>query len=89
MADIDAEIQRRLQSASRAFGRLRERVFDVRDLSTKKMTLVYKAVILPTLLIYGSETWVTYQRHLKALEKYINVAFDGFSTLNGKTGAPT
>ena len=61
MADIDAEIQRRLQSASRAFGRLRERVFDVRDLSTKKMTLVYKAVILPTLLIYGSETWVTYQ----------------------------
>ncbi|KAL7834458.1 hypothetical protein SRHO_G00287050 [Serrasalmus rhombeus] len=68
-ADIDDEIDFRLSCASRAFSRLRKRVFENRDLQSKTKILVYKAVVLPTLL-YASEAWTTYSRHLKALETY-------------------
>ncbi|KAJ3585932.1 hypothetical protein NHX12_012339 [Muraenolepis orangiensis] len=67
-AVIDDEIHHRLSCASGAFSRLRKRVFENRDLQAKTKILVYKAV-LPTLL-YGSEAWTTYSRHLKALEAY-------------------
>ena len=67
--DLDAEIQACLHSASGAFGRLRTRVFDNRDIYINTKINVYKAIILPTLL-YGSEAWTTYSRHLKSLEKY-------------------
>ena len=68
-ADIDAEIVNRLRAASSAFGKLRDRVFESRGLSKDTKILVYKAVVLPSLL-YGSECWTTYRRHLKCLEKY-------------------
>ncbi|KAK1886523.1 Secreted RxLR effector protein 78, partial [Dissostichus eleginoides] len=68
-AVIDDEIHHRLSCASGAFSRLRKRVFENRDLQAKTKILVYKAVVLPTLL-YGSEAWTTYSRHLKALEAY-------------------
>ena len=68
-ADLDAEIQARLNSASGAFGRLRTRVFDNRDIYINTKIKVYRAIILPSLL-YGSEAWTTYSRHLKSLEKY-------------------
>ena len=68
-ADIDAEIQHRLSCASSSFARLRRRVFDDKDIRSDTKLLVYKAVVLPTLL-YGSETWTTYRRHIKSLEKY-------------------
>ncbi|KAJ3614980.1 hypothetical protein NHX12_018549 [Muraenolepis orangiensis] len=68
-AVIDDEIHHRLSCASGAFSRLRKRVFENSDLQAKTKILVYKAVVLPTLL-YGSEAWTTYSRHLKALEAY-------------------
>ena len=68
-ADIEAETLHRLKAASCAFGRLRERVFAERSLRKDTKLLVYKAVVLPSLL-YGSETWTTYRRHLNVLEKY-------------------
>nr|XP_061823852.1 uncharacterized protein LOC133611023 [Nerophis lumbriciformis] len=68
-AVIDDEIHHLLSCASGAFSRLRKRVFENRDLQAKTKILVYKAVVLPTLL-YGSEAWTTYSRHLKALETY-------------------
>ncbi|XP_060759866.1 uncharacterized protein LOC132870238 [Neoarius graeffei] len=68
-ADIDAEIHHRIGCASAAFARLRDRVFDNREILTKTELLVYQAVILPTLL-YGADSWTTYSRHLKALEQY-------------------
>ena len=79
-AIIDDEIHHRLSCASVAFSRLRKRVFENRDLQAKTKILVYKAVVLPTLL-YGSEAWTTYSRHLKASEKS--------SGLAGRTDAPT
>ena len=68
-ADIDAEIHHRIGCASAAFARLRKRVFENRDIQTKTKIFVYQAVVLPTLL-YGAESWTTYSRHLRALEKY-------------------
>lgn len=66
-ADIDSEINHRLSCASGAYARLRKRVFEDRDLKAQTKLLVYRAVVLPTLL-YGAESWTTYSRHLKALE---------------------
>ncbi|KAL2090150.1 hypothetical protein ACEWY4_014838 [Coilia grayii] len=68
-AVIDTEIHHRIGCASAAFARLRDRVFENRDILTKTKLLVYQAIILPTLL-YGADSWTTYSRHLKALEQY-------------------
>ena len=68
-ADIDSEVNHRLSCASGAYGRLRKRVFEDRDLRVDTKLLVYKAVVLPTLL-YGAESWTTYSRHLRALEQH-------------------
>lgn len=67
-ANIDDEIQNRVGAASRAFWSLRERVFDNHNLSIKTKAAVYRAVIIPT-MTYACETWTTYKRHLKTLNK--------------------
>ena len=67
--NIDDEVQYRLRCANSAFGKLRKRVFDNHDLRIGTKIKVYEAVVLPTLL-YGSETWTTYRRNIKALEKF-------------------
>ena len=59
----------RIQCACTAFGKLRTRVFEDRGLRTKTKMLVYRTVVLPTLL-YASETWTTYRHHIKTLEKF-------------------
>ena len=66
---IDDEIQYHIRCASTAFGKLKARVFEGQDLRTETKMMVYRAVILPTLL-YGSEAWTTYKKHLRMLEKY-------------------
>ncbi len=68
-ADIDSEVNHRLSCASGAYARPRRRVLDGRVLSAQIKLLVYRAVILPTLL-YGAESWTTYSRHLRAMEQY-------------------
>lgn len=68
-AVIDDEIQHRIKCASTSFGRLRKRVFQNKDLRADTKCLVYKAVVMPTLL-YGCETWTTHKRHLRCLEQY-------------------
>uniref|UniRef100_H2ZZZ1 Uncharacterized protein n=1 Tax=Latimeria chalumnae TaxID=7897 RepID=H2ZZZ1_LATCH len=61
------DIQYRIRCASFAFGRLNHHVFDNHNIRTRTKLLVYKAVVIPTLL-YGCEAWVTYRNHLKSLE---------------------
>ena len=68
-ADLDVETQACLKSACAALGRLRERVCDNRNIYINTNIKVYKTIILPTLL-YGSEAWTTYSRHLKNHERY-------------------
>ena len=68
-AGLKDEIQHRLRCAGTAFGRIRARVFQDRDIRTDTKVLRYKAVVIP-MLLYASETWTTYHQHLKTLENF-------------------
>ena len=63
---IDAEISRTIQSAASAFRKLRSRLWDQKGIHLKTKMKVYRAIVIPTLL-YSSETWTLYRRHLKRL----------------------
>ena len=47
-------------------GRLRDSVFDCRDLTVETKLKVYNQCIIP-LMMYGSETWTLYHHHIKLL----------------------
>jgi hypothetical protein len=64
-----AELSHRIQQATAAFGKLKSRVFQNGDIRLYTEIKVYKAIIVTTLL-YCSETWTTYQRHISKLEKF-------------------
>ena len=66
---LDKEITTRIAKASSSFGRLRAKVWNEKGLALKTKIAVYRAVVLPSLL-YGSETWTTYRRHVRALEQF-------------------
>lgn len=66
---LDSEIHNRINKASSAFGRLRKRVFDNKNLKISTKVAVYNAVCVSTLL-YGAETWTPYRRHIKSLEMF-------------------
>ena len=48
---------------------LRHRVFDDHNLRKEKKLVVYKDICI-TILLYGTETWITYRCHLKTLETF-------------------
>ena len=64
---IDAEISRRIQSAASAFGKLRSHLWDKRGIHLKTKIKVYRPIVIPTIL-YSSETWTLYRRHIKRLD---------------------
>ena len=66
---VDKDLQSRIAKASVAFGRLRKRVFNNHDLRVDTKVAVYRAVVLSTLL-YGSETWTLYRRHIRQLDRF-------------------
>ena len=66
---IDKEVEKRIASASKAFGALRQAVFKDAHLSVKTKRQVYKACVL-SVLLYGSECWVPLRRHLKKLNAF-------------------
>ena len=66
---IDDDILDKINKASRAFGRLRAKVFQNKHLKLSTKVEVYTAVCISTLL-YGAEAWTTYRRHLKQLEHF-------------------
>ena len=66
---LDAEINNRISKASAAYGRLTKNVWERRGLKLTTKLKVYKAVVLTTLL-YASETWTTYSRHVKRLNHF-------------------
>ena len=61
---LDEELKARLQAASCAVGRLRQRVFECRELTSETKLKVYNKCVIP-LLLYGSETWTFYRHHVK------------------------
>ncbi|KAJ4942914.1 hypothetical protein JOQ06_005426, partial [Pogonophryne albipinna] len=66
---IDNEVQNRIKQASAAFGRLRRRVFQNKNLHLRTKVCVYQAICITTLL-YSCKAWVTYSRHIRALEQF-------------------
>ena len=66
---FDREVDNRLAKSNSAFGRLYKRVWKNKHLKKGTKIRVYRAVVLTTLL-YGSESWVTYRRHLRLLERF-------------------
>ena len=57
------EVNSRFTKASAAIDQLNRNVWNRRGVSEATIIKVYRAVVLKT-LIYGSETWITYQRHI-------------------------
>ena len=68
---IQSDIQGRVTMAPRAIGRLRKSIFLNKSLTTFTKRVVYKAVVLGTLL-YGSETWITKCIPTQKLETFHN-----------------
>ena len=66
---LDSEISLRIARASKAFGELEKRVWSDRAISIRTKISVYESCVL-TILLYSSETWTTYRRHLKTLERF-------------------
>lgn len=66
---LDEEILNRIQQASSAFGKLETRLWTRRGISLKIKLSVYEACVITTLL-YASETWTTYRRNIKLLERF-------------------
>ena len=67
--DLTIEIQRRINFASSAFGRLSKRVFGNQNLTIHTKIEVYDAVVIST-IICGCETWVQYRRHIRLLGSF-------------------
>ena len=62
--DLTNEIQRHINLASSAFGRLCKRVFGSQNLTIHAKIAVFYAVFISTIL-YGCETWVQYRHHIR------------------------
>ena len=67
--DLTNKIQRHINLASSAFGCLSKHDFGNQDLTIHTKIAVYDAVVISTIL-YGSETWVPYCRHIRLLESF-------------------
>ena len=63
---LDEEITAWIQAASCAIGRLRDRVFNSRDLIVDTKLKVYNQCVTP-LMMYRSEIWTLYRHHIKLL----------------------
>ena len=68
-ATLNAEVITRISRASSRFGRLRSRLWNKHDISLPTKIMVYKAVVIPTLL-YGSETWTPYRELIKKMDSF-------------------
>jgi len=66
---LDSEVEHRIKAALSAFGRLIKRVFLNHNLAIPTKVAVYRAVCV-SVMLYGSETWTLYRRHIKAFEAF-------------------
>lgn len=66
---LDAELDTRIGKAATTFGRLRTRVWNNRNLTIKLKTSIYIACVI-SVLLYCSESWVTYRHQEKRLNSF-------------------
>ena len=69
-ASLDNEISNRIQAAYSSFARLTNRLWHRHGVKLSTKIAVYRAIILP-ILLYSSETYILYQRHIKRLSKVL------------------
>jgi len=67
---LDAELEIRTSNASKAFGRLKDKVWNNKEIIIKTKCAVYKAIIIFTLL-YVSEAWTVYRVAVHKLNAYM------------------
>ena len=66
---VVGEVSCRIAQASRAFGSLRDSVFNAPDLTMETKRMVYRSVVLGVLL-YGAETWAPTQELVGKLDRF-------------------
>ena len=66
---MQPDIDKRIAQASRAFGALRQPVFNNRDLRVETKREVYQACVL-SILLYGAECWTPLRKDLKRLDSF-------------------
>ena len=66
-ATVSKDLDNCLSKANSSFGRLSKKVWQSQSLLLSAKILVYRAVVVPTLL-YGAETWVLYRKQIRLLE---------------------
>ena len=66
---LDAEVNRRVAQASKAFGALRKAVFLDKNLRMATKRRIYNARVL-SVLLYGSECWIPLRRHEKKVNTF-------------------
>lgn len=85
---VDVEITARIQTASCAIGRLRERVFDCRNLIVEIKLIVYIQCVIH-LMVDDSETWTLYRYHISSSEPSTKNIWDIFLTSDEITSSQT
>ena len=66
---LDSEIDKRIAKAASVMARLNKRVWSNNHLTSNTKLQVYQACVVST-LIYGSESWTTYERQENSLESF-------------------
>ena len=64
----DLEVERRIQSATKAYGGLQKRLWSCKDIITKTKVNVYSVAVIPFLL-YSIQCTTLYRRHIMALTR--------------------
>jgi len=83
---LDEEIAFRIHKATKSFGALENRVWSDRNININTKLHVYQSCVL-TSLLYSSEAWTVYRRHIKTLERthqkflrrILNIKWDSFT----------
>ena len=65
---LDKEVERRISAATAAYGKLQSKVWKRHGIRLATKCKVYRAVVL-TCLLYSSETYILYRRHIKRLQR--------------------
>ena len=63
------DIEKHVKAAHCVYGRLSHRVFNNPAISIRTKIMVFRAVVLSTLL-YACETWTLYRRDIKRIESF-------------------
>lgn len=63
------DVENRIRAAHSAYGRLSKRVFNNHALTVATKIMVYRAIVLSTLL-YACDTWTLYRSDIKSLERF-------------------